>query len=305
MTRIRSILFLLLIAGLLVLPGCRRAKAVYDQSSPQAVVASAQKMVETGDVRRLSDLIQADTAEMRAIWSRVGLLLNDVKDLAAAINKAFPEEVAKLKAEAKAAAESGKAPGLLAQITGGQRNRRQGRPSPGSDPMADPRTALNDSLRLVLADPFAWLDANSGRLTTVPMNDEMAALMWDGKPIFPPVGLVLQQSSRDDKWYLVLPTHVPPVSRIMPRTPEEHAVWGKLIDSIRGVVIDLRKDVESGKLSNLEQVSRAAGERAFIPMAFIGVAYSKMMEDRRAAERAAREARAAEQRQAAPAPQGG
>lgn len=283
--------------------GCRKKATAYDQSSPEAVLTAAKAMVSIGDTRRLTQLIQADTTDLRALWDRVGYLLGDVQDLATQLNESFPEEIAEIKRKAQSGEMNTSGAALLSQITGGQRSGRRaggrsGSVDPDLDPSRDPRSAINDAMRQILADPFAWLGENSDRLSVTPINDEMAAMMWDQKPIFPPVGIVIQKSAYDDKWYLAPPLHLPPMNQLMPKTADEYAIWMQLIDAFRNVIIDLKKDVASGKMRNIEEVSRAAGERAFIPVAFIGVAYGKAMEERRKAERdarnAAKEAKAAE-----------
>lgn len=306
-----------LVMGALMAGGCRKKAASYDQSSAEAVLASAKSMVANGDTNRLTQLIQADSTDMRALMDRIGFLLGDVQDLATQLNTSFPEEIAEIKRKVQAGEMNTSGSALLSQITGGQRpggrqsgRRANSRPaSVETDPSRDPRTAINDAMRQILADPFAWLGENSGRLSVTPINDEMAAMMWDQKPIFPPVGIVIQKSAYDDKWYLAPPFHLPPFNQLLPKTPDEYAIWIQLIDAFRNVIIDLRKDVAAGKMRDIEEVSRAAGERAFIPVAFIGIAYSKAMEERRDAERAARraasEAKAAESSEVAAPKTGG
>lgn len=296
----------LIVASLLggLVSGCSKREA-YDQSSPEAVLASAKKMVENGDARKLSALIYADRQEMRALWDRFGYFLGDIEDLAVQLNETFPKEIEELKRKARENAEGGGVGELLSQMTGRSSNRRRGRgraEEERSEFERDPRSAMNDTLRRILADPFSWLSESSSRLTAMPVNDEMSALLWDQKPILPPVGLVIQKSAGDGKWYLVLPTHLPPMSELMPRTADEYAIWTELVDVFRNVAIEMRKDVAAGKFQDLEGVSRAMGERAFIPMAMIGIAYSKAMEERRAADRAAREAAKQQADQQADAP---
>ncbi|MBX3366294.1 MAG: hypothetical protein KF912_03140 [Phycisphaeraceae bacterium] len=285
------------------LGACRKKPNTYDQSTPEAVLASAKAMVANGDTRRLTELIQADTKEMRALWDRIGYLCGDLADLGVQLNASFPQEIAEIKRKAASGEMPSSGGALLSQITGGQRagqrpGARRGPPGrgqptqtdPSMDPSRDPRGAINDAMRQILADPFAWLGENSERLSVTPINDEMAAMLWDNKPIFPPVGIVIQRSAYDDKWYLAPPIHLPPMNQLLPKTADEYAIWMQLIDAFRNVLIDMRKDVAAGKMRDIEEVSRAAGERAFIPVAFIGVAYSKAMEERRRAEREARRA---------------
>ncbi len=290
-----------LLATCFALSACRQ-KPQYDQSSPEAVLASARKMVSGGDTRQLASLIYADRPEMRALWDRFGYFFGDMEDLAVQLNKSFPKEIEDLKRRAEEN-PSGGVGDLLSQMTGRSsgRGRNRGR-SERTEFERDPRTAMNDALRSILADPFAWLGENSTRLTVIPINDDMSALLWDQKPIFPPVGLVIQKSVGDGKWYLVLPTHLPPLSELMPRTADEFAIWTELVDVFRNVAIELRKDVAAGKFQDLEGVSRAMGERAFIPMAMVGIAYGKAMDERRAADRAARAAREAARQDAGDAP---
>ena len=272
------------------LGGCRR-KPEYDKSSPEAVLASAKKMVANGDTRQLASLIYADRPEMRSLWDRFGYFFGDIEDLAVQLNKSFPKEIEELKRRAAENPAAGVG-SVLSQMTGrsSSRGRSRGR-SDQTDFDRDPRTAMNDALRGILVDPFAWISESSSRLSLMPVNDEMSALLWDEKPIFPPVGLVVQKSGADGNWYLVLPTHLPPLSELMPRTEDEFAIWTELVDVFRNVAIELRKDVAAGKFQDLEGVSRAMGERAFIPMAMVGIAYGKAMEERREADRAARAAR--------------
>ena len=78
----------------------------YSQDSAQAVVQSARQMVTEGRADRLPTLIYAESKRERRVLREVGSLLGHVQDLAVAVNKAFPAEVAALRARAEAAEDA-------------------------------------------------------------------------------------------------------------------------------------------------------------------------------------------------------
>ncbi|HZW09483.1 MAG TPA: hypothetical protein VFF69_06225, partial [Phycisphaerales bacterium] len=148
---------------------------------------------------------------------------------------------------------------------------------------------LNKALQAIAADPYTWLTEAEGRLTYTPIDDERMAVLWDGKPVFPPFGLVLRQDQ--GQWSVALPlASIPWLSRYMPQSPEEYAIWASLIQMADNVVRDLEADVRGGRMQSLDALARRAGEKAFVPMGMGMVAYEQARTDRRRREQAAREA---------------
>lgn len=276
----RPATFVLVIAAALVIatmPGCKRR---YQQDSAQAVVESARQMVADHKAERLTDLIYADGPEMRRLLNQVGGLLGSLQDLALAVQEAYPDEVAEIRREALEAAERGEADDILSRVFTGSR----GGPNRGQDP----GDIINTIVLTFMIDPYAFLDEQEDRLTSVPIADDMAALQWDGKPIFGPmIGLSLRET--DGKWQVVLPTHLPPVAEVLD-DPDMRQLLGDLMATLENAVDDVRKDVESGEARTLEQAASHAGEHAALPAMMVFFAMGKYQEAVEDEKRAAREA---------------
>lgn len=256
------------LAGASLLGACERR---YPQDSAQAVIASARRMVERDHAERLTDLIYADSKDMRELLDHVGALLGSLQDLGTELERTFPDEIARLRAATRRAAERGEADEALSRVF-------TGRP-PISDRDADPGKVFNDMLVQVLADPYAFLDEQTTRLTSVPVADDMAVLQWDGQPLFGPlVGLTLKEE--DGRWQLMLPTHLPMVAKWV-QDEERRQLIEELIGVLDNAVRDLRADVRSGKIESLDQAAEVAGEYAFLPMGLVMIAISKYADEDR------------------------
>lgn len=284
-----------LVAFIAVLGGCRRG---YDQSSPDAVLQTAKKMVQNGDASRLPELIYADNKKMRQLLEEVGVVMGSLQELGKAVQKAYPEEIAKLKAEAEESAKKGEAPSFISRMAGqatqqmggvGRLGRRAGNTT--GEPV-DPdamRKTFDNAMKEVFADPYGWIASNETRLTAQTVADDRAVLLWDGKPVLG-IGLTMQKSD-DDKWYIVLPTSAPGISSFMPKSEESWEIMGNLMDVFDNMLHDLTKDVKSGKARKLENLATMAGEKAFFPAVMVFFAYSQAIEaDKKAARQAAKAA---------------
>lgn len=252
--------------------GCERSP--YSQASPDETIQTARLMVERGEASRLPDLIWAANEDERRLFTHLGRMLGSLQKLGVAIQAKFPQEVGELKARAEEAANKGQSTSLLSQMTqsmGPQRGnrRRQGPPSDAQ------RSAFDDTLSSLFADPYGFLERSSERLSTVYITDNTAAVMWDKKPVLPPLGLAMKQETNGD-WYIVIPTALPGISSAWPRSKEEYQVWGSLITTLDKTIIDLTADVELGRLTTLDEVSKRAGEKAFIPAAMVFYAFGQL-----------------------------
>lgn len=263
-----------------MLGGCSR----YPQDTPSATLASARKMVQEGHAEKLQQLLYAENPQFRRVLKRLGVLLGHVQDLGRTINEKFPAEVAELRKQAEEAAKSGEASSLIGRAMMGELGggRRRGGPSVDPD---QTRASIDRFFKELFADPYGWLERSENRLSTVTIADDSAAVLWDEKPIFPPIGLSMREEGGE--WYFVLPTNLPGVSNVMPKNDTEYDIWIKLVTVIDKVVIDLEKDVKSGKVKDLRALSEAAGEKAFIPVAIGVVAYGKAVEAREKEAKAA------------------
>jgi len=257
------------------LGGCKRD---LPRDTPEATLASARKVVAEGRADLLGDFLYADTPEMRRLWTDAGIVMGNLQDLAKALQARFPEEVAKLRADAEASAKAGKPTGLVAQLAGQVRGGRQSRPNPQQ--MDQNRGGFEDALTSIFVDPYAWLEGAEGRLTTEEVDDETVAVLWDGKPVLAPIGLTMRQGD-DENWYFVLPTGMAGVRNFMPKTPEQYEVFGSFLATLDNVIRDLTDDVNAGRVSSLDQLSKNAGEKAFIPAVMVFYSYSRLLDEQK------------------------
>lgn len=241
------------------------------QDTPEATIQTASRLIQDNNAKKLPRLIDAESPDMRRLLDRFGVLLGNIQTLAAEAQRAFPDEAAKLRASAEQAAktqasnpkaQSGLA-GLLGPMAGGQRGPNKAR-----------EQAAQDLVKRLFTDPYAWLRDNSSRLTTTPLTDDAVGLMWDGKPIVPGIGITM--TKRDGKWYFAIPQNVPVVSGYLPRDENGFKVWGSLIVIVDNTVKELIADLRAGRVRTLDELSRKAGEKAFIPIAIGFYAVSKL-----------------------------
>ncbi len=278
------------VALLLALSGCGRRG--YGQATPEDTIQSAKEMIRNGDAERLTRLVWAENDYMRAFLNRVGRFAGSLQDLGEEINRRFPAEIAKLKADAEKAAldaaKSGKAPpggiaALMASMRGGGRGSGPRRDGP---PGKEQRDQFERTIIELFADPWSWIEESADKLTTVPAGADLVAVLYEGRPILPPIGLVMRKDK--GKWYFVLPTALPGVSRVMPRTKDEWSIWASLVTVFENVAIELRDDVRQGRIRDMNQLASKAGEKAFLPAALGFVAVAKSYDVRRDAERKAK-----------------
>jgi hypothetical protein len=272
----------LLAASLLL--GAASACSHYPQDTPEAVVAAAKEMVKTGHADHLPDLIYAENKDMRALLSKLGEVMGSLQDLGLAVQKQFPEEISELRAQAEEAAKKGEASNFLQKMTGqmmggGRRNRRNPIDPQQGDQM---RSTMDLLMKEVFADPYGWLAESEGRLTVTRANmpDDMAALQWDAKPVLG-VGLTMKQDG--GKWYVQLP--IP--QSVMPKSADTWEILGAGLDVVDHMLIDLKKDVTSGRITHLEQLASQAGEKAFLPAALCVLAFEKVRQSERKEQKAA------------------
>lgn len=250
-----------------VLPiGCAES---LDRGTPEAALASARQVVIEGHAERLAELIYAENEDMQLLVNRFGVLLGNLQDLGVSIGNRFPNEVKAIREDAERAAKEGRASGLLAQLAGQAgvrpRNAREG---------SQVREGFERAITEFMADPYGWLERSEGRLTTEEVDDDTVAVLLDGKPLMSPIGLTMRRD-KDDRWCLVLPTSLPGVSSLMPRTPEQYEIFGSVIETFDNVIVDLKKDVDQGRITSLDRLSTVAGEKTFIPVVMTMYAYNK------------------------------
>lgn len=251
----------------------------YDQSTPQATLESARQMVRDGRADRLVELVEADSRGMKRFLGAVGRLMKHSQQLADQIGRSFPEEVSQLRRDADEALARGEATTFLGRLMAGQRGR--GARAGSGDPLA----ASGEAIRGLLADPFAWLGRHGDRLSVEPLTDDLAAILWDGKPVFGPlVGLTMRLDG--GRWRVVLPFHALP-AWMAPRSDDDWFFWEQLIGTLDNAVVDLRREIASGEVGSLDEASQRAGELMFLPVAMAMVAYGNYVEERNAEQREA------------------
>lgn len=246
----------------------------YSQATPDDVIASARAMLKSGEPERIHELIYGEDEFERAFLRRLGSLLGHLKELTVDVQTKFPKDMEKLKAEAEAQAKLAAKRGttgagaLVNQIV-----------SAGRSTSRDQRESLfEDLITQIFADPYGWLEDQSGRLTTELVTDDQAAVLWETKPILPPVGLAMRKV--EDKWYFVPPMNLPFIAKYRPRTKDEWNLWASMIRIFDNAIVELRDEVRTGQVAGFGDVSRKAGEKIFMPAALAGIAIGKYYENK-------------------------
>lgn len=265
-----------LTAGVLALAACDRPKR-YSQETPDDVLRSAVEMIRDGQTQRLPDLIWADSDQMRRMLDQLGRLFGNMQKLAAATQQRFPDEMAKMKAEAERRAASGGQNPLLAQLAGGGGARRRGPPR-GQD-----EDAMRDLVNRLFADPYGWLEQNAERLSTEMITDDQATILLDGQPLIPLIGLPMIE--RDGKWYVALPTNMPPLNQGWPRTRQQWDILRSVVIIADKAVIEMTEDVRQGRVGSLDRLANKAQEKMLFPGAMAFAAYGREMDVRQRTDR--------------------
>lgn len=245
-----------LVAGVVV--SLRPTEATAERvrvSDPNDLIDIAWEFVESGRPERLPELIHAESPEMEAVLARVGRLLGSLHELAGAVQERFPEETARLRAEAVPDATA---------LMGRAREAARDGPDEGF-------------LARVFADPFGWLRSARERVSVVYIADDARAVLIDGQPAF---GVGLTMREYEEGWRLALPMSLPLVSRYMPKSREEWTIVASMVTVIDNAVRDLEADVRAGRVRHLNDAARAAGEKAWAPLVMTIVAYQRAMEVR-------------------------
>lgn len=275
----------LLAAAMLWAGGC--GDRGYSQETPDDVLRTARTMIERGEARKIGGLFYAENDDMRKVLDNFGVLLGNLQRLGQAVGENFPTEVEQLKTRAEDAAKKGTSVSFLSQIAsqagGGSagRSRRAARdPERMRREQIEREQQFGDSLKSLFADPYGFLRSGADRLTTTPLSDDMAAVLWDGEPALAPLGMVMRRSA-DGRWYIVPPLNIPGLANYLPQNTQEYKVFGAMIAILNNVIVDLARDVREKRIRSIDDLSRSAGEKAFLPAAMGYVAYSRMIDERR------------------------
>lgn len=275
-----------------------RPKPVYSQATPDDLVQSAVAMVKNGDAKLLTRLIYADNDEMRKSLNRLGVLLDHVQVLAKAINRQFPEDIAKFRTEAEQAAKDGKTPAIMAVLAGGMKSGAgaagfgNGKPGGGGGNGAgqdDMDSVISELVARLFADPYGWIEQNSSRLSTMYVNDDVYTITLDGQPVGG-IGIPLKKGE-DKNWYIALPTGMRPISDVMPKAPQQWLMINSLVQLLDEVVVELTSDVNNGRLNNLKSIRNKAEEKIIFSAGLWFVAYASDLDARKRVDRSVKQFR--------------
>ena len=261
----------------------RERPYTYDLSSPERAIASARLMLERGEAERLADLIEASNENERRLYRQLGVVLGHLQDLTVTIREEMPEEIERYRRELEEAAARGEPVTFFDKIAARRRGERRRLPDQGGAEMfrgSPVRERINDLLRGVLADPYAWIEATESRLSFAEIDEDMVALLWDGQMI-PPLGWVMRRQ-RDGRWQLVLPLDAPGVRSVAPQTEDEFLIWGSLLASLDNVLLELDQEIRDGRHTSFESVADSTFEKVAIPAVMIMYAYGQAVEAREA-----------------------
>lgn len=285
-----AVMLAVLAVSVLSVPGCSDSDndKGYSQAKPDELLRTAALMVRNGEPGKITTLIYADSREMRAVLNRLGKLLDSMQKLAATVAAKFPEEVAKIRASVEAAAgDEANQQALRDLASRGVAAPPTGGPAASPEDRRRQQEAFEENFQFIFADPFGWLDKNAARLTAESIDDETSAVLLDGKPLPVPVTMKLDNG----KWYLVLPLNIPGVDRYLPETINEWRIVASLMRTLENAMIDLEKDVASGKVTRMEGLAERAGELVYPTAGMVVIMYVKEMDVRTRRERAMRDFR--------------
>lgn len=247
--------------------GCSKPPTSYSRSSPEAVLESAALMIENGEATRLTELVYAENVQMRSLLNQIGLALGSMADLAQALQQRFPEEIAALQAEL----EQDGGVNIMAELAGSQRSRR------GPPSQSGQGDRFRNLAKQIFADPYGWLTSNKDKLDVIYIADDTYGVMYDGKPLLQPWGVLIQQ--KENGWYFMLPTNLPGAREFLPKSEDEYMIWGSLFKTLENGVNDMTRDVDSGRITSMNQLGQSAVEKFAIPAVMVMYAYAKFRED--------------------------
>lgn len=279
----------------LAMGGCSNE---YERNTPEATIQTARQMILNGDGKRLGELIYADNEDEARLMRRVGRMLGNLNDLGDAIQEKFPADVAKLKARAEENAKSGKGGTMVNRVFSQMAPQQRGRSQRGQRPGQQTEQLFNDLLKTIFADPYGWLKESEEKITTAYMTEDLVAVLWEGKPIMPPIGVTMRKDAKG-QWAFVVPNNLPGIRDFWPKTQDEFQIWGGLVQVFDNVVIDLTKDVREGRASSLDDVARRAGEKTFVPAVITVFAFGQLQEAQKKELRLRKEAEQRAKAQAA------
>lgn len=274
------------VCAAVILVGVGGCSNDYDRNTPEATIATARQMISNGDGRRLGELIYAENEDEARLMRRFGRMLGNLNELGDAIQEKFPDDVAKLKARAEEAAKSGKGGTMVNRVFSQMRGQQQRR---GQRPGQQTEQLFNDLLKTLFADPYGWLKESEEKMTTAYMTEDLVGVMWEGKPIMPPIGVTMRKDA-EGRWAFVVPNNLPGIRDFWPNSEDEFQIWGGLIQVFDNVVIDLTKDVREGRATSLDDVARRAGEKTFVPAVITLFAFGQLQEAQKKELRAKKEA---------------
>lgn len=272
--RVMNAILAMSVAVMLI--GCERPPEQYSRNSPEAVVDSAILMVQRSEAERLTELVFAENIQMRALLNQIGLTLGAMEKLADAIKEKFPEELTAMRARIEA--DGGES--IIEQLIGSAQGGNFDGPVGGE--------MFREIAMQIFADPYGWIEEHGDKLDVIYLADDSYGVMYDGKVLLQPWGLLIQKQA--DGWYLMLPTNLPGARRILPDTEDEYMLWGSMFKTVENGVKDMTDDVRRGRTTSMNQLGQSAIEKFAIPAVMVGYAYAKYAEEDRREQRLARRA---------------
>ncbi len=256
--------------------GCDRGdNFTWSQETPDDVVESARKMVVEGRADLLSELIWAEDESQRELLTGIGSVMRSLQLLSEAVARQYPVEIATIREEAEKARAAGETSDLAMRLMSGQRRQRGGTPSR----FARSDDPVNDLTQALLTDPYGWVSRSTERVSTQPYSQRGVRVLLDNKPMFGFMTLTMERME-DDKWYISLPTFLPPVRNALPRDEQEQEVLLAVLAVFRNAMDDLRRDVESGRVRNLDHAAEELGKKVALPAILAYTAYMQVIRQR-------------------------
>ena len=113
---------------------------------------------------------------------------------------------------------------------------------------------------------------------TIRIGSPTHRLVTSTSAAIPIIGLAMRKDA--DKWYVSLPSNVPPISTVWPRSRQQWSILASLIKILDNAVKEMTGDVQGGRVDTLKSLGDKASEKLLFPAGIAFVAYGKELDVR-------------------------
>lgn len=215
-----------------------------ETGTPQATLATAQRLVEEGSLDRLPALVYiearpityadgvTEASAIEDVRGKLSDMLGQLARVSGKLRAAFPDGVA---AEGDA----------LRRLAG------------GGD--------FGAQISRVILDPFAFLSEQGEQLEAEDLGDGTAALTYEDEPV---AGGLVSMIETDDGWRFTVPVELARSTDYWPESRHEWSVIASMMLAVENALGDIENELDEGGFRNLdhagERIGRLLGESVVV-----------------------------------------